>query len=187
MYQAGEVDYLVATDAIGMGLNMDVGHVAFAGLTKFDGRRQRRLTVRRNGADRRPRRPPPARRHVRLAALERRAAARSRPRRSLAIEEHRFPPLDHLYWREGEPDLSQRRRADRQPRDAAARAACCAPRREAIDLAVLKRLAEDAWVRDRARCAGDGRAAVGGVRPARFPQDSASIRMRASSRGCSAI
>ena len=30
MFQAGEVDYLVATDAIGMGLNMDVAHVAFA-------------------------------------------------------------------------------------------------------------------------------------------------------------
>src|SRR5688572_24181714 len=45
MFQAGEVDYLVATDAIGMGLNMDVAHVAFASLRKFDGRRQRRLTV----------------------------------------------------------------------------------------------------------------------------------------------
>src|SRR5258706_790902 len=45
MFQAGEVDYLVATDAIGMGLNMDVAHVAFASLDKFDGRRQRRLTV----------------------------------------------------------------------------------------------------------------------------------------------
>ena len=44
MYQAGEVDYLVATDAIGMGLNMDVTHVAFAGLTKFDGKQRRRLT-----------------------------------------------------------------------------------------------------------------------------------------------
>ena len=43
MYQAGEVDYLVATDAIGMGLNMDVSHVAFAGLGKFDGNRRRRL------------------------------------------------------------------------------------------------------------------------------------------------
>src|SRR6516165_5638126 len=43
MYQAGEVDYLVATDAIGMGLNMDLDHVSFAGLSKFDGRGQRRL------------------------------------------------------------------------------------------------------------------------------------------------
>jgi ATP-dependent RNA helicase SUPV3L1/SUV3 len=44
LYQQGEVDYLVATDAIGMGLNLDIGHVAFAGLSKFDGMRQRRLT-----------------------------------------------------------------------------------------------------------------------------------------------
>ncbi len=45
LYQGGEVDFLVATDAIGMGLNMDVGHVAFAGLAKFDGRRNRPLTA----------------------------------------------------------------------------------------------------------------------------------------------
>jgi len=43
MFQAGEVDYLVATDAIGMGLNMDLNHVAFARLAKFDGRGLRRL------------------------------------------------------------------------------------------------------------------------------------------------
>ncbi|MBT3307316.1 MAG: hypothetical protein HN377_12665, partial [Alphaproteobacteria bacterium] len=45
MYQNGEVDYLVATDAIGMGLNMDVGHVAFAATRKFDGRKRRALTA----------------------------------------------------------------------------------------------------------------------------------------------
>jgi len=44
LYQSGEVDFLVATDAIGMGLNMDVDHVAFAGLQKFDGRRTRWLS-----------------------------------------------------------------------------------------------------------------------------------------------
>lgn len=43
LYQSGEVDFLVATDAIGMGLNMDVDHVAFAGLHKFDGRKTRPL------------------------------------------------------------------------------------------------------------------------------------------------
>ena len=43
MFLNGDVDYLVATDAIGMGLNLDVNHVAFAGLTKFDGVRMRRL------------------------------------------------------------------------------------------------------------------------------------------------
>ncbi len=43
LYQSGEVDYLVATDAIGMGLNMDIDHVAFARLTKYDGIGSRRL------------------------------------------------------------------------------------------------------------------------------------------------
>ncbi|AXI41743.1 helicase-related protein [Sulfitobacter sp. SK011] len=43
MYQNGDVDYLVATDAIGMGLNLDVDHVAFSALSKFDGRRMRPL------------------------------------------------------------------------------------------------------------------------------------------------
>ncbi|WP_170439583.1 helicase-related protein [Ruegeria arenilitoris] len=43
LYQNGEVDYLVATDAIGMGLNLDVNHVAFSSLSKFDGRRMRPL------------------------------------------------------------------------------------------------------------------------------------------------
>jgi ATP-dependent RNA helicase SUPV3L1/SUV3 len=45
LYQEKEVDFLVATDAIGMGLNMDVDHVAFAGLSKFDGHRPRLLTA----------------------------------------------------------------------------------------------------------------------------------------------
>jgi len=44
LYQSGDVDYLVATDAIGMGLNMDVDHVAFASTRKFDGFQYRNLT-----------------------------------------------------------------------------------------------------------------------------------------------
>ena len=43
MYQAGEVDYMVATDAIGMGLNMEIDHVVFAGMRKFDGEKARYL------------------------------------------------------------------------------------------------------------------------------------------------
>ena len=43
LYQSGEVDYLIATDAIGMGLNLDVDHVAFASDRKFDGYQYRRL------------------------------------------------------------------------------------------------------------------------------------------------
>ena len=45
LYQEREVDFLVATDAIGMGLNMDVDHVAFAALTKFDGHAIRSLSA----------------------------------------------------------------------------------------------------------------------------------------------
>ena len=45
LYQAGEVNHLVATDAIGMGLNLDVSHVAFTALRKFDGFRSRDLST----------------------------------------------------------------------------------------------------------------------------------------------
>jgi ATP-dependent RNA helicase SUPV3L1/SUV3 len=150
MYQAGEVDYLVATDAIGMGLNMDVTHVAFAGLSKFDGRRRRRLTPAEMAqiAGR-------AGRHQRdgtfgVLTLEGELSAEFRPEEIEAIEEHRFAPLDHLYWREGDPDfrsldaliLSLERRPTRPGLRAAP---------EAIDLAVLKRLAEDPDVRDHAK------------------------------------
>ncbi len=65
LYQDKEVDFLVATDAIGMGLNMDVDHVAFARLSKFDGRRPRRLFRVGGGADRRAGRARHARRHLR--------------------------------------------------------------------------------------------------------------------------
>ncbi|MFI5012257.1 MAG: helicase-related protein [Hyphomicrobiales bacterium] len=44
LFQAGDVEYIVATDAIGMGLNLDVDHVAFTADRKFDGHRHRRLT-----------------------------------------------------------------------------------------------------------------------------------------------
>jgi ATP-dependent RNA helicase SUPV3L1/SUV3 len=44
LYQSGEVDYLVATDAIGMGLNLDVDHIAFASDRKFDGYQFRKLS-----------------------------------------------------------------------------------------------------------------------------------------------
>lgn len=45
LYQSGDVDFIVATDAIGMGLNMDVDHVAFASTSKFDGHTHRSLKV----------------------------------------------------------------------------------------------------------------------------------------------
>ncbi len=100
MYQAGEVDYLVATDAIGMGLNMDLGHVAFASLTKFDGHRRRLLTAAEIGqiAGR-------AGRHMsdgsfgvtaELGALEEDLVER--------LENHRFESLKGLAWRNAKLD-----------------------------------------------------------------------------------
>ncbi|HEX2764993.1 MAG TPA: helicase-related protein [Allosphingosinicella sp.] len=150
MYQAGEVDYLVATDAIGMGLNMDVAHVAFAGLSKFDGHRRRRLTPAEMAqiAGR-------AGRHQRdgtfgVLTLEGELSAEFRPEELEAIEGHSFAPLDHLYWREGDPDFRSVealvRSLERRPDRAGLRAAP-----EAVDLAVLKLLAADAEVLARAR------------------------------------
>jgi ATP-dependent RNA helicase SUPV3L1/SUV3 len=148
MFQAGEVDYLVATDAIGMGLNMDVAHVAFASLRKFDGRRQRRLTVAEMAqiAGR-------AGRHQRdgtFGALHEEGPGAFTPEEVLAIEQHRFAPLETLYWREGDPSLASIDALiadlEARPADPVLRAAP-----EAIDLAVLKRLAEEDWVRQRAR------------------------------------
>ncbi len=148
MFQAGEVDYLVATDAIGMGLNMDVQHVAFASLHKFDGHRQRRLTVAEMAqiAGR-------AGRHQRdgtFGAITEEGPGAFGPEEVLAIEEHRFPRLDHLYWRDGEPDLSSVdaliASLERRPDSPVLRAAP-----QAVDLGVLKRLADEAGVRDRVR------------------------------------
>jgi ATP-dependent RNA helicase SUPV3L1/SUV3 len=142
MYQAGEVDYLVATDAIGMGLNMDVAHVAFAGLTKFDGRRRRRLTPAEMAqiAGR-------AGRHQRDGTfgslnIEGEALAEFRPEEIDAIENHRFAPLDFLYWRDGDPDYRSLEALiaslERRPTVHGLR-----PAPEAVDLAVLKSLSID--------------------------------------------
>ena len=45
LYQSGDVDYLIATDAIGMGLNMDINEIYFSNLKKFDGKKKRRLNL----------------------------------------------------------------------------------------------------------------------------------------------
>ncbi|URD60281.1 helicase [Sphingomonas sp. KRR8] len=142
MFQRGEVDYLVATDAIGMGLNMDVSHVAFAGLEKFDGRRDRRLTIPEMAqiAGR-------AGRHQRdgsfgTLGLGGDNAAAFSDEEVLAIEEHRFRPLDHLYWRNSDLDFSDVRALiaslEEKSGDPLLRAAPLS-----IDLAVLKAIAED--------------------------------------------
>src|SRR5437764_8583466 len=95
MFQAGEVDYLVATDAIGMGLNMDLDHVAFARLSKFDGRGPRRLSAAEIGqiAGR-------AGRHMSDGTFGTTADEGTLdPEIVTAVEEHRFEPLTRLSWR----------------------------------------------------------------------------------------
>lgn len=148
MFQSGEVDYLVATDAIGMGLNLDVGHVAFASLSKFDGKRQRRLTIAEMSqiAGR-------AGRHQRdgtFGALVEEGPGAFSPEEIRAIEDHHVPALDHLFWREGTLDLASIdalvASLERKPESPVLRAAP-----EAVDLGVLKRLAGEDWVRDRVR------------------------------------
>ena len=101
MYQAGEVDYLIATDAIGMGLNMDIDHVAFAELVKFDGRMPRRLSVAELAqiAGR-------AGRHMSDGTFGTTAEVGGLdPATVEAIEQHRFPNLTAFFWRNAELDF----------------------------------------------------------------------------------
>ncbi len=102
LYQSGDVDYLVATDAIGMGLNLDVNHVAFASDRKFDGYQFRRL----NPAE--------------FAQIAGRAGRASRDgsfgttgrcapfdaELVHALESHSFEALKVLQWRNSELDFS---------------------------------------------------------------------------------
>ncbi len=102
MYQAGVVQYLVATDAIGMGLNLDLERVAFASLTKFDGFEQRDLAVDELGqiAGR-------AGRHVQNGQFGTLTSAPAlHPRVVQAVEAHQFPPVQRLVWRSVELDFS---------------------------------------------------------------------------------
>lgn len=148
MYQAGEVDYLVATDAIGMGLNMDVSHIAFASLTKFDGRRQRRLFIPEMAqiAGR-------AGRHQRDGSFGTLAGMAGAPlftdHEIEKIEAHQFAPLSHLYWRNGEPEYDSLsaliESLEWPPQHRVLRAAP-----EAEDLGVLKHLSADPAIISRA-------------------------------------
>jgi ATP-dependent RNA helicase SUPV3L1/SUV3 len=102
LYQCGDVEYLVATDAIGMGLNLDVDHVAFASDRKFDGYQFRRL----NPAE--------------LAQIAGRAGRATRDgtfgttgrcppfetELAQALESHSFEPIRVLQWRNTALDFS---------------------------------------------------------------------------------
>jgi ATP-dependent RNA helicase SUPV3L1/SUV3 len=102
LYQAGDVDYLVATDAIGMGLNLDVDHIAFASDRKFDGYQFRKL----NPAE--------------LAQIAGRAGRATRDgtfgttgrcppfeaELAQALESHNFEPVRIVQWRNTDLDFS---------------------------------------------------------------------------------
>src|SRR5262249_12345276 len=102
LYQSGDVDYLIATDAIGMGLNLDVDHVAFASDRKFDGYQFRRLSP------------------AEFAQVAGRAGRATRdgtfgttgrcpafePELVQALESHTFEPVRVLQWRNTDLDFS---------------------------------------------------------------------------------
>ena len=94
LFQEGAVDYLVATDAIGMGLNLDVAHVAFASLRKFDGRDVRALDVAETSqiAGR-------AGRHLRDGTFGTVRPALLPEDVVLAVEQHRVTPIRRVLWR----------------------------------------------------------------------------------------
>jgi len=102
LFQSGDVDYIIATDAIGMGLNLDVDYVAFASDRKFDGWGYRRLSAAEFGqiAGR-------AGRHMADGLFG--ATGRCPPFEDElieALEDHRFDPVSLLQWRNSALDFS---------------------------------------------------------------------------------
>ena len=119
MFEDGEVDYLVATDAIGMGLNLSLDHVAFAALRKFDGHHLRPLNTSEVGqiAGR-------AGRHMNDGSFGTTPQAGSlRPEIIEAVEEHRFEDIKAVYWRNRRLDFGSPkallRSLERRPQDPA--------------------------------------------------------------------
>ncbi len=102
MYQAGEVDYIVATDAIGMGLNMNIDHIAFARLNKFDGSKSRPLR-----ADELAQIAGRAGRHTTDGTFGCTEGIEEIPEDLVAaIETHNFAPLQQLMWRNSDLDFA---------------------------------------------------------------------------------
>ncbi|MES2915760.1 MAG: helicase-related protein [Pseudomonadota bacterium] len=144
LYQNGDVDYLVATDAIGMGLNLDIKHVAFSATAKFDGRRMRALYPQELGqiAGR-------AGRHTEDGTFGVTGEARPFDEDQVeAIETHRFSPVKKLHWRNEQMDFGSSDRLIRSleaptDNDWLTRA------RDADDVLALKALAALPEVQDR--------------------------------------
>ena len=152
MYQAGEVDYLVATDAIGMGLNQDIRHVAFSATHKFDGRRVRALFPHEMGqiAGR-------AGRHMEAGTFGVTGDAAPLDQGLIdAIENHRFAPIQRLVWRSSALEFGT---IDRLigSLEAPSGHELLARGREADDLAALKSLRDLPEIRDRVQGGRDVR------------------------------
>ncbi|PZO65497.1 MAG: disulfide oxidoreductase [Paracoccus denitrificans] len=144
MYQAGEVDYLAATDAIGMGLNLDIRHVAFEATHKFDGRRVRPLFPHELGqiAGR-------AGRHTESGTFGVTGDAEPLDEGLIdAIENHRFQPISRLVWRNSALEFGT---VDRllQSLEAPSGNEWLGKGREADDISALKILRDQPDVRDR--------------------------------------
>ncbi|WP_420131554.1 helicase-related protein [Rhodopseudomonas sp.] len=145
MFQSGDVDYLIATDAIGMGLNLDVDHVAFASDRKFDGYQFRRLTpsefAQIAGRAGRATRDGTFGTTGRCAPFE--------PELVNALQNHTFEPVKMLQWRNSELNFSsvgalQVSLAESPRHEALTRAPV------AEDLRVLDHAARDGEVREMA-------------------------------------
>lgn len=143
LYQSGEVDFIVATDAIGMGLNMDIDHVAFAATRKFDGHRRRLLEP------------------AELAQIAGRAGRHMNdgtfgttgdaelvdPEIIARIENHDFEAIRQIYWRNPRPkftSLEDLLKSLTVPPELQGLVRV----RQADDELVLRRLAQDPEIRD---------------------------------------
>lgn len=146
LFQNRDVDVMVATDAIGMGLNLDIEHMAFAELTKFDGVGMRPLTPAEIGqiAGR-------AGRHLRNGTFGTTAScAPLDPDLIDRIENHRFEPVTSARWRNPELDFASIDALVRSlevppPREGLTRG------RDADDLLSLQALRQDAAVQERTK------------------------------------
>ena len=95
LYQSGDVDYLVATDAIGMGINMDLDHVYFSNINKFDGKKVRRLNISEIGqiAGR-------AGRYLNDGTFGITGDCKEiNPEETDSLEKHNFPEIKNIFWR----------------------------------------------------------------------------------------
>ena len=104
LYQSGDVDYLVATDAIGMGINMDLDNVYFSNLKKFDGKKLRNLNISEIGqiAGR-------AGRYLNDGMFGTTGECKEvGPEEIEALESHSFPDIQTIFWRNSKLNFSNK-------------------------------------------------------------------------------